>query len=261
MSIISFIFSTAITTAYMSQREKAERNLIMKLFGKHVSKSVAQAIWENRDEFIKDGRLPSKKLTATVLFTDLKGFTSVSEKFDAAGLMDWLNEYMDAMTGMVLNHGGVVNKYIGDAVMAIFGVPFERTTEIEISEDAINAVECALGMEQELIRLNQLWEKQGLPNTSMRVGIFTGPLVAGCIGSSERLEYTVIGDTVNTASRLESFDKDTQDEEFAGRPCRILIGESTYKYTGDRFYSKRVGEVSLKGKSEKIIVYRIGGLK
>ncbi|QWR77727.1 CHASE2 domain-containing protein [Candidatus Magnetomonas plexicatena] len=258
--IMSFIFSGAVITTYMSKKEKAERNMLMNLFGKHVSKTVAQSLWENRDEFIKDGRPCPKKLIATVLFTDLKGFTSVSEKFDAAGLMDWLNEYMDAMAGMVLNNGGVVNKYIGDAVMAIFGVPVERTTDAEISEDAVNAVHCALGMEQELVKLNEKWEKQGLPKTSMRVGIFTGPLIAGCLGSSERLEYTVIGDTVNTASRLESFDKDLPDGEFAGRPCRILIGQSTYKYTGDKFYAKQVGEASLKGKTEKIVVYRIGGL-
>ncbi|MBF0519722.1 MAG: adenylate/guanylate cyclase domain-containing protein [Nitrospirae bacterium] len=260
VSILSFIFSAAAITAYMSKKEKAERNMLMNLFGKHVTKTVAQSLWENRDEFIKDGRPCPKKLTATVLFTDLKGFTSVSEKFDAAGLMNWLNEYMDAMAGMVLKNGGVVNKYIGDAVMAIFGVPVERTTDEEISEDAINAVVCALGMEQELIKLNEKWAKQGLPKTSMRVGIFTGPLIAGCLGSSERLEYTVIGDTVNTASRLESFDKDLEDEEFAGRPCRILVGQSTYKYTKDKFYAKQVGEASLKGKTEKIVVYRIGSL-
>ncbi|MCA9573539.1 MAG: adenylate/guanylate cyclase domain-containing protein, partial [Myxococcales bacterium] len=188
-------------------RERADRATLMQIFSRHVSGDVANALWQQRDQFLEGGRPRSQRLDATVLFTDLRGFTTVSERLDPQSLMDWLNEYMEAMANQVSAHHGIVDKYIGDAVMAVFGVPLARTSEAETRADARNAIECALGMERELARLNAHWRAAGLPEARMRVGIFTGPLVAGSLGSANRLNYTVIGDTVNTASRLESYDK------------------------------------------------------
>src|SRR5205823_11205713 len=119
--------------------------------------------------------------------------------------------YMQQMADIVADHHGVVKQFAGDAVMAIFGIPVPRESEPEIARDAVNAVRCALAMGQELIMLNQSWQKKGLPMVSMRVGIFTGSMVAGSVGSSERLEYTVVGDSVNTAARLEQFNKEILD--------------------------------------------------
>jgi adenylate cyclase len=257
--VFSFLVPAAVVTAYLSYKEKAERNMLMQLFSRHVSSDVAEAIWKDRDKFMNNGRPVSQKLTATVLFTDLKGFTSISEKMDPQTLMDWLNEYMDAMAVVIIRHKGVINKYIGDAVMAIFGVPVAKKNDDEISEDAISAVECALDMGEELKRLNSSWRQRDIATVHMRVGIFTGPLVAGCLGGSQRMEYTVIGNTVNTASRLESFGKEGVEHDFSANPCRILIGQATLKYLVGRYVTKRIGDVSLKGKEEKIEVYMVMG--
>jgi adenylate cyclase len=197
-----------------------------------------------------------QQLTATVLFTDLQGFTTISEAFgDPGKLMEWLNEYMQAMTCHVLNHCGVINKYIGDAIMAIFGVPLARTTEEEIAQDAVNAIKCAIAMGTELEELNKRWKEQNRPTVRMRVGIFTGSLVVGCIGSRQRLEYTVTGDTVNIASRLESFNKELDAENI----CRVLVGLSTWQYASTEFRSRRLGSMMLKGKGVKIEVFQILG--
>jgi len=254
---MAWLASAAIVTAYMVHQEKKHRGLLMQLFSRHVSQEIADAVWQDRDQFLMGGRPRPQKLIATVLFSDMIGFTSVSEKLNPRALMDWLNEYMEDMAQQVAENGGVINKYIGDAILAVFGVPLPRNDESEISRDAVNAVNCALAMEKELIQLNRAWNDQNLPSIGMRIGIFTGPLVAGSLGSAQRLEYTVIGDTVNIASRLESFDKDSFNPDFAHNPCRILIGEETLRYLGNHFQTQRVGEVSLKGKDQPVIVYRI----
>jgi adenylate cyclase len=126
-----------------------------------------------------------------------------------------------------------------------------------VDQDAVNAVKCALNMERVLISLNRTWAEEDLPTIGMRVGIYTGPLVAGSLGSAERLEYSIIGDTVNTASRLESYDKGDFTPDFTEGPSRILIGEGTLVHLGDRFETRKVGEVSLEGKRQKTPVYRI----
>lgn len=227
----------------------------MQLFSRHVSKEVAETIWQQRDQFLDGGRPRSQKMTVTVLFSDLKGFTSVSEKMDPQHLIDWLNTYMESMAQLVMRHSGVIDDYAGDGIKANFGVPLPRANETEIARDATNAVNCALAMEKEMNRLNALWEEKQLPAVGMRIGIFTGPAVAGPLGSSQRLKYTTVGDTVNVAARLESYDKNLAREE----PCRILIGESTLGYLGSNFKAHRIGEVSLKGKDEKITIYHILG--
>ena len=141
--------------------------------------------------------------------------------------------------------------------MAVFGVPVPRTTPGQIAQDAQNAVRCALAMRREMDTLNARWQERGLPVCSTRVGIHTGPLVAGSLGSVERYEYTVIGDSVNTASRLESFEKDSADPNLRDDKCRILISEATRLYLSDEFDLVPVGTISLKGKSEKVTVYRV----
>jgi adenylate cyclase len=257
---MAWLGSATIVTAYMSNQEKHQRALLMQLFSKYVpNKEVAEIIWQQRDQLLDGGRLRPQSLTATVLFTDLMGFTAVAEKRDPQGVMDWLNAFMEAMAQQVIEHGGVIDKYIGDSIMAIFGVPLPRTTEAEISRDALNAVNCALAMETTLIQLNDRWREQDLPTIGMRIGIFTGPLVAGSLGSIQRLEYTVVGDTVNTASRLEGFDKELFAPDYLGRPCRIIIGEATLCRLGDQFEAQKVGEASLKGKDQKITVYCVSG--
>jgi adenylate cyclase len=257
---MAWLGSATIVTAYMSNQEKHQRTLLMQLFSKYVpNKEIAEIIWQQRDQLLDGGRLRPQSLTATVLFTDLMGFTAVAEKRDPQAVMDWLNAYMEAMAQQVIGHGGVIDKYIGDSIMAIFGVPLPRTTEAEISRDALNAVNCALAMEKTLIQLNDRWREQDLPTIGMRIGIFTGPLVAGSLGSVQRLEYTVIGDTVNTASRLEGFDKELFAPDYLSRPCRIIIGEATLCRLGDQFEAQKVGEASLKGKDQKITVYCVSG--
>jgi adenylate cyclase len=255
--ILGFGLAAASSTVYLSARDHAEKKVLMSLFARHVAPEVAATIWRERKRFVASGRLLPQRLTATVLFTDIRGFTTVAETLEPARLMDWLNIYMDAMTQVVMDHGGVVNKYIGDAVMGLFGVPAPRQTAAEIAEDATQAVRCALAMGERLRSLNARWAAQGLPAIAMRVGIYTGPLVAGSLGGRQRLEYTVLGDTVNIASRLESFDKDAY--HVAGGVCRVLIGESTLRHLHDRFQVEAVGRVKLKGKNQEIAVYRVDG--
>ena len=139
--------------------------------------------------------------------------------------------------------------------MAVFGIPVARDNEGQIGLDAVNAVECALAMRETLDGLNRNWLAQGRPTTKMRVGIHTGTLVVGCLGGAERLEYTVIGDTVNTASRLESFDK-TVD---ADSTCRILVSEETRRYLEGRIMTERLATFPLKGKKEPVTLYRVLG--
>jgi adenylate cyclase len=257
---IAWLSSATVVTAYMVNQERQQRALLMHLFSKYVpNKEVAEFIWQQRDQLLDGGRLRSQSLTATVLFTDLRQYSGLAEKRDPQAVMDWLNAYMEAMAQHVTNHGGVIDKYIGDSIMAIFGVPLPRKTDAEISQDAVNAVNCALAMERSLIQLNSDWLEQHLPTIGMRIGIFTGPLVAGSLGSAQRLEYTVIGDTVNTAARLESFDKDLFAPDCLSSPCRIIIGEATLRRLAHQFETQNLGEVSLRGKDQKITIYAVIG--
>jgi len=252
---LSFFASAGMVNAYITGMEKKERAMLMQLFSKSVSKEIADMIWEQRDDFLDNGRPRSRKLTATIFFSDIRGFTSVSEKMDPQELLDWLNTYMELMIRLVLKHGGVIDNFVGDAIKADFGVPLPRRTDKEIQADAINAVTCALAMEKEMFHLNKMWGEKGLPGMAIRVGIFSGQVVAGLLGSNQRLKFTTIGDTVNIASRLESFDKD-----FAGDAvCRILIGSTTLDLLGGRFLTEKIGEASLKGKEETITIHRVLG--
>jgi adenylate cyclase len=256
---MTWLLSAAAVTAYMSYQETLQRAALMRLFSRHVSKEVAEAMWEQREQFVEGRRPRPQAMIVTALFTDLTGYTTVSERLAPELLLEWLNEYMEAMAGPVSAHQGVIKQYAGDSIVAIFGVPVARHSKSEIAEDALNAVTCALAMESALRDLNRRWRSEGRPTTGMRIGIFTGPVVAGTLGSAERSEYVVVGDTVNTASRLESLDKELHAPDTDANPCRILIGETTMRYLGGRIETDWVGDFSLKGKQQKIGVYRVIG--
>lgn len=250
--ILALVASATTITGYIAQVEREERQTVMNLFGRHVTPQIAEAIWHDRDQLLKEGRLLGRRMTATVLFTDLRGFSTVAEMVEPEELMFWLNEYMEAMAQLVLEHGGVVDKFIGDAVMAVFGVPIPRTTPEAIAKDAVAAVSCAVAMAHRLKLLNEKWLAQGRPTTTMRVGIATGPVVTGSLGSTQRLDYTTIGDSVNVAARLESYDKSVD-----GGICRILVNEETYQLMEDKFPTKIIGGVMLKGREHLTNIHQI----
>jgi adenylate cyclase len=256
---LGWALAAPLVAAYVSSRENAERKSLMSLFSKHVSPQLAGSIWENRERFLGGDRPRPQRLTATVFFSDIVGFTTISEKLEPQMLMDWLDAYMQAMTPLVNRHGGVILRFIGDAIMAVFGIPVPRQTDEEIREDAIRAVDCALSMRDALIEHNRSLAERRQPLVAMRIGILTGPMVAGTLGSAERLEYNVHGDTVNTAARLESFEKETYAPDRLRDPCRILIGKGTASLVSQRFELQAVGEVGLKGKAETVAVYRVLG--
>ncbi|HKO29902.1 MAG TPA: adenylate/guanylate cyclase domain-containing protein [Nitrospiraceae bacterium] len=253
-----FLSGFAVTVSVLSL-ERKERALLMHLFSKHVSGEVAEAVWRQREQFLQDGRPRPQQLTATVFFSDFKGYTAASEKMTPEALMHWVNAYLDVMAGLVIKHGGVIDDYAGDAIKANFGVPLPRNSEEEIAQDAVNAVTCALAMEQQMHRLNMQHSQEGLATIGMRIGIHTGLVVAGSVGTSERLKYTTVGDAVNTAARLESLDRDIVQETPGRRLCRILIDEGTKRYLDNRFVLDRIGEVSVKGKEQTLMVYRVIG--
>ena len=250
--LLALLGSATAITGYLANVESENRQTVMNLFGRHVTPQIAQAIWQNRQELLKEGRIRGRQMTATVLFSDLRGFSSVAEVIDPETLMSWLNDYMEAMAQVVLNHDGVIDKFMGDAVMAVFGVPIQRLTTDQIASDAIAAVSCALAMADRLDILNHQWQQEGRPKTAMRIGIATGNVVTGSLGSSQRLDYTTLGDTVNIAARLESYDKSLD-----GGVCRILINEETYQYIKEFFSTKVLGSMILKGREQPTAIYQV----
>ncbi len=251
-SFLVFLGASGGVVSYRAQQSQRQQKMVMRLLGQSSSPEIAETLWQRRNELLEDGKLPGQALTATLMFTDLKGFSSISEKLSPNQLLNWLNEYFEVMTDVVVEHHGVINKFTGDGLMAVFGVPIPREERDAIATDAQQAVTCALKMGAKLNELNKRWQARGLPEVQMRAGVFTGSVVVGSLGSKARLEYGVIGDSVNTASRLESVDKDRQPST-----CRVLIAQETLDYLSDHYEVEAWGALSLKGKAEQVEVYRV----
>lgn len=252
--LIAAIVTGTTVGAYQLQESKRQEQMVMKLLGQQTSPQIATALWNERDRLLNSGLLPGQRLIATMLMTDLKGFSTISEKMPPETVMAWLNEYLPVMAQEVQNHQGIINKFTGDGLLAVFGVPVPASTQAEVAEDARRAVACALAMGDRLRELNLTWLARGLPVVQMRVGIFTGPVMVGSLGGKERLEYGVIGDSVNTAARLESCEKDRQPSD-----CRVLIAHETLVHLQEQFEVEAWGPMELKGKQQKIDVYRVVG--
>ena len=256
---VAFACAAVLGISHQAYVEKKQRDVLMQLFSRHVSTDIAADIWRRREQFMEGNRPKAQIITATVCFTDLERFSAKAESLPPDALLAWLNEYMEVMATLVEQHGGIVTKYMGDAIMAVFGAPIPRENEAERHADAINAVRCALAMGQHLDRLNASWLERGVPTTGMRVGLATGALVSGSIGGSKRLEYTVTGDTVVIAKRLESAGKTSTQFEKASISCRVLIAESTHAMLGSHFHVRDVGSMQLEGKNQSVGAYVVIG--
>jgi adenylate cyclase len=254
---VAYAPAALLVTSYVAFHQRSMRGVLMKLYSRHVSKEIAESIWANRDSFLAGQRPLAQKLVVTVLFTDLKGFSTISERMEPARLYEWLNGYLGAMAQVIQDHGGVLKQFTGDGILALFGVPVPHTTLAEQSNDASAAVRCALALGERLVDLRRDWQAAGLPPVSMRAGLYTGEVAAGSVGSDDRFEYAVIGDVVNTASRLESYDKTLADPDLLPNRCRILIGAPTHDLLGGKFESKEIGLLEVKGKANKVPVFQI----
>ncbi len=253
---LALLITAGVAVTYKYEQSRQQQAIVMKLLGQQTSPAIANALWKERVHLLESGLLPGQKVTATIVLTDVQGFSTISEKLPPEVVMSWLNEYLSAMAQEVQEHQGVINKFTGDGMLAVFGVPIPRTTPEEIAEDARLAVSCALAISSRLPAMNQNWLDRGLPAAKMRVGIFTGPVMVGSLGGSTRLEYGVIGDSVNIASRLESCEKDRQEDT-----CRILIAEETFLHLADKFEVESWGALPLRGREKKVNAYRILGIK
>ena len=236
-------------------RAQFERQQLMSLFAKHVAPEMADLIWRNKSEIFANGELQAQELTATVLFVDIRGFTTISTKLSPRELLSWLNHYLEAMTDCIMDRGGAIDKYIGDAIMAVFGVPFAHTDPEAIKQDAIQAIAASLAMYERLQRLNQHLLASAQPTIQLGIGIHTGLVVAGSVGGARRLNYSVLGDTVNIAARLEAMNKEVQFDT----PYKILVTSDTYVFVKEWYVGEPVGVIQLQGREEKTAIYAILG--
>lgn len=218
-----------------------ERGQIMALFSRYVSPDAAQQIWERREELV----LAGEQRIATVLFSDIRNFTSFTEGKDSRRVLDWLNEYLTEMDEVIHAHGGFLNKFMGDGLMVLFGVPLSDGIEA----DACNAVRTAREMIARVDELNRRRQNDPtFPAIKIGIGIHTGTLTCGSIGSRNRVEYSVIGETVNLASRLENLTK-----EFA---TSVVVSASTFEAVKREFPDlKSLGNTPIRGFEGKIRLY------
>lgn len=257
-ALLGLLGSTAGVVAAGSVLERADRRELLGLFSRFQGRNVADEIWRRRDEFVgAAGRPATRRLMLTTLLADLEGYSGVSEKLDPETLIDWVNGYLSALAEIVEAHGGVVDDYAGDGLKASFGFPIPRDREEHVDADAEAAVRCALAMGRRVEELNARLGEQGLPVSRCRIGVFTGPVVAGFIGSDRALKYATVGDTINTAKRLEEFHKQDFHAEHDETSWRVLIGDETMRRAGDHFEAASIGTHRVRGKAEPIEIFRV----
>lgn len=257
MPIAAPIGTILLAGSGVQLREQYEKQQLMSLFSKYVAPETAKMIWKRKAEIFENGKLEPQELTATVLFMDIRGFTTISENLRPRELLGWLNLYLDTMSRCIMNHDGVIDKYIGDAIMAVFGIPFAQTEYEAQQRDALNCIAASISMHEQLRQLNQRLQLEGKPLIEFGIGIHTGTVVAGSLGGNYRLNYSVVGDTVNVAARLEAMNKEVKSE----RPYNILVSDSTFAYVRDRYVGQDVGTIQLRGKKTATRVYSIAGEK
>jgi adenylate cyclase len=241
---LALLLTFIAITVYRFFTEERQRQYTRRAFQQYVSPEVVEQIMQNPQALQFGGELRN----LTVLFSDIRDFTTFTEKNDPQLVVQMLREYLTEMTRIVIEEGGTLDKYIGDAVMAEFGAP------IAYPDHAVRGCRAALRMAAEVELLTAKWTAEGKEPFRIGLGVNTGNMVVGNLGSEQLFDYTVIGDEVNLGARLESLNKDYQTDK------HIIISEGTYEAASDAIEVRRLGEVKVKGKTRPVVVYELVGL-
>ncbi len=244
MRYISYLFRRLyIDYINISNQAKKQEARYAEL-AENVAKYVAPQIWESIFSGKQGVRLESRRKRMTVFFSDLAGFTDLSEELEPEVLTELLNNYLDAMSTVAMKYGGTIDKFIGDSIMVFFGDPSTRGPQ----EDALAAVSMAVEMQKEMKLLRKQWEADGIKTSlKMRIGINTGYCTVGNFGTSERMDYTLLGREVNLANRLES----------AAMPGEILISQECWSLVKHHIHCQSMGDIKVKGFFRKIPIYSV----
>jgi len=218
-----------------------KNELLFKIMNRYVTEEVSTLILDDPDKYLKLG---GESRIVTVLFADITGFTEFAETHSAKRVVEVLNRLFSELTRVIFQHKGTFDKYIGDAVMAFYGAP------VSYEDDVIRALQTALEMQQVFGQMKEKWGHEELASLALGIGLNTGEAVVGNIGSEKVMDYTVIGDTVNVAKRLQ---------ETAG-PDQVLISQPTYLQVKDQAIVKEIHPRLLRGKLEPIAIYELQGL-
>jgi adenylate cyclase len=237
--IFSWSLSVILGFAYQYWIEGAEKRKVSRIFSRYVSKDVYHQLLDNPSA----AELGGKRALITVLFSDLRGFTSISEKLSPEAMIAQLNEYFSEMVKIVFQHQGTIDKFVGDMIMALFNAPLPDP------EHADHAVQCGIAMNRKLDQMNEVWRQQGRPELHCGVGINSGDMAVGNVGAETIRSYTVIGDNVNLGSRLESQCKEYKAE--------IIISEFTRAQLKHDYPIQELGDVLVKGKSRPVKIFRV----
>jgi adenylate cyclase len=237
---VDFLLPVAVTSLLGVGADVLSKRRLRDALGRYVSPEVAARVARN------PGDLEGERRLVSILFTDLRGFTTLSERMAPEQMAARLTEYFDAMTSAIFVRRGMVNDFIGDAILAVFGAPLDDP------EHARHAILSALAMNETLETLNERWSSDGLPPLRMGVGIHTGEVFAGNVGRAGKVKYAVVGDTFNLASRVEGLNKEMG--------TTMLVTETSYRAAGLDLEVKDRGLVSVKGREEPVRVYEVIGL-
>src|SRR2546430_6501305 len=237
----AFLAAGFLSLGFEFVLERMEKLRTRRTLERYVSKNLVKEILDNPDSFYSS--LRGVRIPATILFSDIVGFTTLAEKADPEALVAQLNEYLSRMTSEIFSNGGTLDKFIGDAIMAVWG----NVRSLGTTQDAKNCARAALGMRRELNQLNQTWREQGRMGLGMGIGVNHGEVIVGNIGSQERMDPTVIGDAVNLASRLEALTRT--------HGVDMLVGASVAELVRDEVYLRSVARVQVKGKTKPVDVF------
>ena len=236
---VAIVLGFFSSTAYHFISERQQNILIKGMFSQYVSKSVVNELIANPNKL----QLGGEKKNLSILFSDIAGFTTFAEKKQPEELVSFINEFLNDMSDIIIENEGTLDKYLGDAVMAFWGAP------LEIKDHAEKACTTALQMQAKLAQLREKWMKSGEAPIYIRIGINTGDVIVGNIGGAKRFDYTVLGDDVNLASRLEGANK-----EYG---TNIMISDATYEFVKDKFHVRELDVIKVKGKTEPTKVYEL----
>ena len=236
---LAVTFGYVGSTTYNFIAERRQRILIKSMFSTYVHPQLVEELVNDPTKLVLGGR----REELTVLFSDLEGFTAISQDLEPEQVVALLNEYFNIMSDIVIRNRGTLDKYVGDAIMAFWGAPIPQANH------AVLACHTALQMKEALATLNREWLIKGKPHLNMRIGLHTGPMVVGNMGATGKFAYTVMGDSVNLASRLEGANKVYR--------TNILVSEQTYEIVKDSIFGRKLDQIAVQGRAVPVTIYEL----